>query len=296
MSYWKEVAIRRMNGWTDDPDDDIIAAGLETYAALLGGEVEGNYIRCPSPGRRPDDRSCFVRVDGPGRFYVYSCEGSQAAAYAYLRQRLKLAPGPLSTDTGPFALRLLNQTVATPGTLVETYLRNRGLTGPIPSCLHFHGECLHKPTGGYRPAMVAERTSLDGSVVAIHRTYLRRDGGGKADVNPARMDLGPAAGTAIRLSPLADDLMVGEGIETTLAAMQMFDLPGWAAGSTGAMDALKLPASVRSVIILADNDDAGNRAARQNAQRWLREGKRVRIRHAPIGNDFNDTLIARVSP
>jgi putative DNA primase/helicase len=295
MSYWKEVAIRRMNGWSDDPDDEAVVGGLETYAALLGGEIEDDFIRCPSPGRHPEDRSCLVRVDGPGRLFVYSCEGSQAAAYAYVRQRLKVAPGSPSKDTGTFALRLLNQTVSAPGTLVETYLRKRSLTDPIPSCLRFHGECLHKLTGGYRPAMVAERTAADGAVVAIHRTYLRRDGGGKADVKPVRMDLGPALGTAIRLSPLADELMVGEGIETTLAAMQMFDLPGWAAGSTGAMDALKLPVAVRSVIILADNDDAGNRTARRNAQRWLREGRIVRIARAPLGNDFNDTLIAGVS-
>jgi Toprim-like len=50
------------------------------------------------------------------------------------------------------------------------------------------------------------------------------------------------------------------------------------------------------VIILVDNDDAGDRAARHNAQRWLREGRRVRKRHATIGNDFNDTLLARISP
>ena len=115
-------------------------------------------------------------------------------------------------------------------------------------------------------------------------------------MKPERMDLGPASGTAIRLCPLAKELMVGEGIETTLAAIQMFGLPGWAAGSAPMMDALELPATVRSVIILVDNDDAGDRAARHNAQRWLREGRLVRKRRATIGNDFNDTLLARLLP
>jgi hypothetical protein len=293
MSYWKEKDIARQNGWADDEDDETV--DLETYAELLGGEIEGDFIRCPSPGRRADDRSCFVRIDGPGSLFVYSCEGLQAAAYSYFRQRLKLAPAPRSTDTGAFALKLLAATVRAPNTLVETYLRSRGLTGPIPSCLRFHGECLHKPTGGYRPAMVAERTAADGAVVAIHRTYLRRDGGGKADVKPVRMDLGPALGTAIRLSPVADELMIGEGIETTLSAMQLYGLSGWAAGSTGAMREMKLPDAVRSVIVLADNDKPGDEAARYSAQRWRHAGRRVRIARAPIGNDFNDTLIAEAS-
>ena len=59
------------------------------------------------------------------------------------------------------------------------------------------------------------------------------------------------------------------------------------------MVALILPAIVRLVIILADNDanGAGERAAYAAAYRWLREGRRVRIAMSPEpGTDFNDML------
>ena len=56
--------------------------------------------------------------------------------------------------------------------------------------------------------------------------------------------------------------MVGEGIETCLAAMQATGHPTWAALSTSGLRSLDLPKDVRDVIVLADGDDAGEAAAR----------------------------------
>ena len=60
----------------------------------------------------------------------------------------------------------------------------------------------------------------DGEPLAIHRTFLARDGAGKAPVTPQKMMLGPCRGGAVRLATATGKLMVGEGIETCLAAMQ----------------------------------------------------------------------------
>jgi putative DNA primase/helicase len=90
--------------------------------------------------------------------------------------------------------------------------------------------------------------------------------------------------------------MVAEGIETALAAMTATALPAWAALSTSGMVALALPALVRTVVILADNDasGAGERAARDAAARWLAESRRVKIAMPPEpGTDFNDVLLGR---
>ena len=269
---------------------------LAEYAELLGGEVDGKFILCPSPGLPLDDRSCCVRIDGLKKIYIYYCEGPLGKAYAFVRGRLKLAPNTSSPDNSAYALRILGETVSATGTLVETYLRSRALTLPIPPCLRFHGSLKHKPSGGsHWPAMIAERSSVAGHIVAIHRTFVAHDGRGKAPVSPhpPRMDLGPATGTSIRLSPVADDLMIGEGIETVLSAMQATGRPGWAAGSAMMMRLLALPDEVGSVLILADGDDAGEAAARDAKQRWLREGRRVRIARAPRGKDFNDILMER---
>ncbi len=94
----------------------------------------------------------------------------------------------------------------------------------------------------------------------------------------------------------AQTLLVGEGVETCLAAMQATSQPAWAALSTAGLVALALPASVRSVVILADHDPsgAGERAARTAAARWLAEGRRVRIALPPEpGADFADVLLGR---
>lgn len=131
----------------------------------------------------------------------------------------------------------------------------------------------------------------DDKSLAIHRTFLAHDGTGKAPVNPQKMMLGPCRGGAVRLAAPGEVLMVGEGIETCLAAMQATGKPVWAGLSTSGLRALNLPQDVRDVIVLADGDAPGKAAARECAWRWKREGRRVRIARPPHGMDFNDLLI-----
>ena len=134
----------------------------------------------------------------------------------------------------------------------------------------------------------------DDAPLAIHRTFLARDGGGKAPVDPQKMMLGPCRGGAVRLAEPGNVLMVGEGIETCLAAMRATGHPAWAALSTSGLRALDLPKDVRDVIVLADGDDPGEAAAQECARRWTREGRRVRIARPPQGMDFNDLLKAHL--
>ena len=90
--------------------------------------------------------------------------------------------------------------------------------------------------------------------------------------------------------------LIGEGIESTLSAMQMFHLPGWAALSAGGVEALYLPPKIRKVVIAADNDanGVGQRAALSARNRWAAEGRSVRILLPPSpGEDFNHVLLSR---
>ena len=107
------------------------------------------------------------------------------------------------------------------------------------------------------------------------------------------MMFGRCAGGAVRLGALGDNIMIGEGIETCLAAMQATGRSAWAALSTSNLRALDLPESVREVIVLADGDDPGEAAARDCAHRWKRKGRSVRIARPPRGLDFNDLLLGR---
>jgi len=163
------------------------------------------------------------------------------------------------------------------------------------SILRFHPDLKH-PSGSVWPAMVARVTrGSDNTPLGIHRTFLARDGAGKAPVDPQKMMLGPCRGGAVRLAPLGSVLMVGEGIETCIAAMRATGYPAWAALSTSGLRTLDLPKDVRDVIVLADGDDAGDVAARDCARRWKREGRRVRIARPTWGFDFNDLLMGNIS-
>jgi putative DNA primase/helicase len=187
-------------------------------------------------------------------------------------------------------------TVANEASLVAIYLATRQILMLVPASLRLQGPLgpygEHKPSGARRPQMIAAVQHVDrGGVVAVHRTFLAADGYGKAAVEPQRMILGPARGGAVRLAPLAEKLMVGEGIETCLSAMEATGIGTWAALSTSGLKALVLPPVVREVIILADNDAAGIGAAEAAARRWYAEGRRVRIALPPkAGADFNDLL------
>ena len=155
----------------------------------------------------------------------------------------------------------------------------------------------HGPSGRDLPAMVAAVTDgATGAPMSIHRTFLAPDGAAKADIANAKMALGPTAGGAVRLAAAPAErnrLLIGEGIETTLAAMQATGAPGWAALSTSCLRTLELPSGVRNIMVLADNDanGAGIAAATAAARRWQAEGRRVSVALPPAtGTDFADML------
>jgi hypothetical protein len=125
--------------------------------------------------------------------------------------------------------------------------------------------------------------------VGIHRTYLRADGNGKADVTPAKMMLGGAG--IIRLVPdehVMAGLGIAEGIETALSVMQGFGWrPVWAAASAGGIASFPTLAGIASLTIFADADPTGAKAADACAASWADAGREVRIMAPPAG-DFDD--------
>jgi hypothetical protein len=187
-----------------------------------------------------------------------------------------------------------HETCPAGGTIVEDYFRTRHIILPPPPTIRRSiGMLRHSESGERRPAMVALVEHVEHGAIGAHFTYLSIDGTAKATIEPAKRSLGPVGGGAVRLAPAAEVLMVGEGIETCLAAMQATGSPAWAALSTSGLMALLLPAVVREIIILADHDrsGAGERAAWIAAGRWLAEGRRVRIAMPPEPDtDFADLL------
>jgi hypothetical protein len=138
-------------------------------------------------------------------------------------------------------------------------------------------------------ALVTDGAS--GRAMAVHRTYLSRDGRSKAPVEPQKVMLGPCRGGVVRLGMGTGPLLIGEGLETCLAAMQETGSPTWAALSTSGLRSLELPLDIREVTVLADGDEPGEFAAQDAAIRWKRQGRNVRIARPPWGLDFNDLLV-----
>jgi putative DNA primase/helicase len=229
-------------------------------------------------------------VSGRG---LWNKSGSRSLSWMARRKAVEHEPNRDDAGRTQAALAIWQSARPAQPTPIETYLASRGIHLPPPDALRFHPGLKHR-SGGFWPAMVALVTNgANRTPIAIHRTYLARDGGGKAPVDPQKMMFGPCRGGAVRLAEPGEVLMVGEGIETCLAAMQATGHPVWAALSTSGLRSLELPKDMHDVIVLADGDEAGEAAARDCALGWRREGRRVRIARPPQGLDFNDMLLGR---
>ena len=94
--------------------------------------------------------------------------------------------------------------------------------------------------------------------------------------------------------------MVGEGLETTLAAATRIPYrgaplqPAWSAVSSGKLGTLPRSAGVERLIILVDHDGngEGQAAAVRCMERWTRAGRTVvRLTPKRAGADFNDLIM-----
>jgi hypothetical protein len=246
----------------------------------------GKVLVCCHAGCDQEDVIAALRARG-----AWERERSPVRFASTIHRRPSLKPDDDLIGRTAAALAIWRASRSAEGTPVEIYLRSRGLAITVPPSVRFHAGLQH-PSGRVWPAMVSlVADGVTGNPICIHRTFLARNGNGRAPVEPAKMMLGLCRGGAVRLAAPGDVLMIGKGIETCLAAIRATGHPDWAALSTSGLRALNLPGDGGDVIVLADGDDPGDAAARACAWRWKREGRRVRIARPPRGMDFNDVLV-----
>ena len=216
------------------------------------------------------------------------------AALEVSRQAATAATGWLRQNQQRTALaqRIWQRSEPAAGTPVARYLLSRGIEVEPPESLRY-AVLRHKPTGLRLPAMMAAVQDPAGRVIAVHRTYLASDSHRKADVDQNKMMLGAVAGGGVWLGPPADAVLLSEGIESGLSAMQLCGLPACATLSTSGLRAILLPACVRDVLICADGDEPGLAAAYYAAARLTNQGRRVKIARPPQSTDFNDLVLSR---
>ena len=288
----------------------------EIAEALEGRKAgKGWTVRCPAHDDRKPSLSISEGQDGKVLVYCHAgCEQESVITALkerglWAEKRYTLPPiksrskrenvaSPIHHEDDhrtESALKIWNASKPAAGSLVENYLKHRGITIPVPETLRFHPNLKH-PSGEFYPAMVALVTrGDDGEPMAIHRTFLSRNGDAKAEVDPQKMMLGLCKGGVVRFAPATDRVMVGEGIETSLSVMQFTHVSTWAALSAPGLKSLHLPPEIREVTILADSGDTGEEAAKSAALRWIKEGRKVRIARPPNGLDFNDLAMGHES-
>ena len=191
------------------------------------------------------------------------------------------------------------------GTVADHYLQSRGttLTDKEVVSLRFSPTLWHWPTQSRWPAMLARVSLATGIDLTMHQTFLKSDGSGKAPLGE-KARLFAAGGCTLgggvwfgEPDPL-HEFIVGEGIESTLSALRIFNASaGCAALSELGVRRLILPPAVRRVRIFADNDELGQglTAAREAWRRWRAEGREVAVSIADqVGQDANDVWMRRM--
>ena len=195
------------------------------------------------------------------------------------------------------ARRILEEAQDPRDTPAERYLREHrrlNLTDDLAGrVVRFHPSCpwRNEDTGKTDriPALIVPFRSVDDdAVTAIHRIALE-----PFVAKPNRRMLGVVHRAAIKFDPISEQLAVGEGVETCMAARELGYRPTWALGSTGNISFFPILDGVSTLLILGERGDASAEAIKVCGTRWRKAGRRVRVvMPDPEFSDLNDVLIA----
>jgi putative DNA primase/helicase len=291
--------------------------GIPTAIGIDPGYLTRKNGPCPicRDGR---DRWRFFDTNGDGTWNCRYCGGGlgidlvmkfTGLAFKEAAQRIEMIIGadPITIKPKPAAdpppkLRRMwrDAKPTTPGDMVDTYLRSRGVGLDVypstirtaPSLRYYADDA----TSTTFPAMLAAVRDITGKAVTIHRTYLAADGSGKAPVGkPRKIVSKHSTSPHVRLTPVAAVMGIAEGIETALSASKLFNIPTWSVLSTYGIETFELPVGLQRLIVFADHDanGAGQKAAHMLAARLA--GKipiEIRFPETPA-DDWNDVLRRR---
>jgi DNA polymerase len=205
-----------------------------------------------------------------------------------------------------FALSIWTAAVPLQGSIGERYLaETRGIdVGKLPATIHealrFHPHCVFGARA-HRPCLIAlMRNPVTDAPVGIHRIGLELVNG--RVVKLERMALGRMGVVKIWPTNGGDQLVVGEGIETTLAAATRISYrgapltPAWSAVAKGGLGRLPVLPDIAQLLLLVDNDanGEGQKAAAHCRQVWSAAGRAVvPLLPKQVGWDFNDVILRR---
>jgi hypothetical protein len=257
---------------------------LISIVRACGGDLYagGRRANIPAPGHSRQDRSVSLWLQD-GRVFVHSfgaadwrevmqdlrarglvdAEGGLTGAPGTAPPR---APEPSESERIEAARRLWSEARPLAGTLSERHLQRRRVERPnAGAALRHHAAvpaAIYTRRGATWPALLAAIHDPAGALTAVEVTYLDRQARRLERRGLGRKTIGRVrSGSAVRLDPPGSELLVAEGVFTTLSAAARFSLPGWALLSIRNLKAWTPPAGVRRVLIAADRGRYGEAAA-----------------------------------
>jgi putative DNA primase/helicase len=293
-----------------------MTADLQQIVTDHGGRLNpgGRSALIPGPGHSRRDRSLSLMLSEDGERVIYHSFAGDSPGD--ILRHLKLEPCAARASSSAdrkkeqarreherrlqeaadreLCERIWAQTLPIEASPVEAYLWGRGLLGEGQPDLRFHPAApLSKEPSCqvFQPAMIALVRAPDGTPKALHLTFIKPDGSGKAFKDRSRRMFGPVIQCAVRLGQIGRErvLAVGEGVETSASYAALKGVPAWAALSTEGLKNLRVPFGLKRLIIAADGDAPGLKAAQVLAERAQRVCD-VEIHAAPEGADWNDVL------
>lgn len=285
---------------------------LERIVAACGGILLDGRTRAliPGPNHSHKDRSVSLRLTEEGRILIHCF--SPKDDWRDVRRALadrglldddpsannpgsRASPGrivaqPLNEERIARAQRIWDESRPLKHSVAEAYLRKRAVPSGLweSPAFRFHPAMTSLDDRARRPALVVAIADAQRALQGVQVTLLSVHGTAKAAVATPRRVIGRLMGGIVRISDAQDELAIGEGVETMLTASDVFGVPAWAALSADNLSRIIITHPLRRLIIAADNDDAGLRAAECLRAR-MTNSTIVEIEAPPPGfNDWND--------
>jgi DNA polymerase family A/CHC2 zinc finger/Toprim domain len=262
-------------------------------------KIYADHFHCFGCGEHGDRLDWLTRVEGM----------TKAEALAALQDWCGPAAVEQQHDIEArvaFALEIWAAAQPLAGTLGERYLsETRGIdVTKLPTAIHdalrFHPRCAFGARAQHPCLIALMRDPMTGTPAGIHRIGLALENDQVVKLD--RKALGRMG--VVKLWPRngSSRLVVGEGIETTLAAATRISYrdapltPAWSAVARGGLGSLPVLPDVTRLILLVDNDEngEGQKAAAHCRQNWTAAGRIVAaLVPKQTGWDFNDVIMGK---